>query len=229
MGFTQFYAGKRLVNALAIPYIHLGRVTYIDLISFDDRQKYIVAYPLEHHRKHKEHIELNKGNVDFDSPENHKVLSKFRIASSFFDPEMNKFSNANNQSNGNFSPFDNDRLGDNLLICEGVKDAMIATRNGLNAIAFQGGAMTHVSFGDSEFLKLLKKRSSIGICFDNDEPGKTGATELKTLLESKGISNVNIVDLSDVCALKGEDLTDYFLKYQGDVKTLVQRAMGAKS
>jgi hypothetical protein len=229
MGFTQFYAGTRLINALAIPYIHLGRVTYIDLISFDHNQKYIVAYPLEHHRKHKDHIELNKGNIDFESPKSHKVFSSFRIASSFFDPEMNRFSNANNQSNGNFSPFNSDRLGENLLICEGVKDAIIATKHGLNAIAFQGGAMTHVSFNDYEFLKLLKKRSSIGICFDNDEPGKIGAMELKTLLESKGIQNVNIVDLSDVCTLKGEDLADYFLKYQGDAKTLVKRAMGANS
>jgi hypothetical protein len=229
IGFTQFYIGTRLIDALAIPYTHLGRVTYIDLISFDNDQKYIVAYPLEHHRKHKEHIKLNKGNIDFDSPKSHKVFSKFRIASSFFDPELNSFANANNQSNGNFSPFDNDRLGDNLLICEGVKDAMIATRKGLNAITFQGGAMTHVSFNDSEFLKLLRKRSSIGICFDNDEPGRTGAMELKTLLSSKGIQNVNIVDLSDVCRLKGEDLADYFLKYKGDAKTLIQRAMGANS
>lgn len=229
IGFTQFYTGTRLINAVAIPYIHLGRVTYIDLISFDDRQKYIVAYPLEHHRKHKEHIELNKGNVDFELPERQNVFSRFRIASSFFDPELNSFVGATNQSNGNFSPFDNDRLGDNLLICEGVKDAMIATKNGLNAIAFQGGARTLFSFNDIEFIRLLKKRSSIGICFDNDEPGKIGATELKTLLESKGVSNINIVDLSDVCTLKGEDLADYFLKYKGDAKTLIQRAMGVNS
>ena len=39
---------------------------------------------------------------------------------------------------------------------------------------------------------------------------------------------ITMIDLSDVCSLKGEDLTDYFLKYKGDVKTLVQRAMGAK-
>jgi DNA primase len=83
------------------------------------------------------------------------------------------------------------------------------------------------TFENELIIEKLKKRSSIGICFDNDEPGRTGARELKTLLEGKGIQNVNIVDLGDVCRLKGEDLADYFLKYQGDAKTLIKRAMGA--
>ncbi len=111
------------------------------------------------------------------------------------------------------------------MLLEMLKGKEICAGSKLNSIEVEDV----FKFNDSEFLKLLKKRSSIGICFDNDDAGRTGATELKTLLESKGIQNVNIVDLSDVCTLKGEDLADYFLKYQGDVKTLIKRAMGVVS
>ena len=157
---------------------------------------------------------LNAKNKGFEDALEQKKLSKCRLASSF--KNTNRIDSLKRKPN------------EPLFICEGYKDALIAIRYGLTAISASGGAKSLETFKNESILEKLKNRSSIGICFDNDHAGRTGAKELKDILKRKGISNVNIVDLSDVCSLKGEDLSDYFLKYKGDAKTLMQRAMGAK-
>ncbi len=203
-------------KCLAIPYFSNDKVTYIDLIRWVGDgyvNKQFRAYPLAEHLS--EHKHLNAKNDGFENAMEQKKLSKCRLASNF--------KNIGRKDSLKRKP------DEPLFICEGFKDALIATHFNLNAISTAGGAQSLGTFENESIIEKLKKRSSIGICFDNDEPGRTGATELKALLESKGISNVNIVDLSDVCRLKGEDLADYFLKYKGDAKTLIQRAMGANS
>lgn len=201
-------------ECLAIPYFSNDKVTYIDLMKWGGdnfKEKKIYAYPSKEHVQKHQH--LNAKNDGFENAMDLKKLSKCRLASNF--------KNIGRKDSLKRKP------DEPLLICEGFKDALVATYFNLTAISTAGGAKSLGTFENESIIEKLKKRSSIGICFDNDEPGRTGAKELKTLLESKGISNVNIVDLSDVCTLKGEDLTDYFLKYRGDAKTLVQRAMGA--
>jgi 5S rRNA maturation endonuclease (ribonuclease M5) len=197
-------------ECLAIPYFSNDKVTYIDLMKWGGdnfKEKKIYAYPS------KEHVHLNAKNDGFENAMELKKLSKCRLASNL--------KNIGRKDSLKRKP------DEPLLICEGFKDALIATYFGLNAISTAGGAKSLGTFENELIIEKLKKRSSIGICFDNDDPGRTGAKELKALLENKGISNVNIVDLSDVCSLKGEDLADYFLKYKGDSKTLIQRARGA--
>jgi hypothetical protein len=203
-----------IYECITIPYFSEEKVTYIDLMKWggdDFKEKKIYAYPSPKHIQ--EHKHLNVKNDGFENAMELKKLSKCRLASNF--------KNTGRKDSLKRKP------DEPLFVCEGFKDSLIATYFDLNAISTAGGAQSLGTFENESIIELLKKRSSIGICFDNDEPGKAGATELKTLLESKGVTNVNIVDLSDVCTLKGEDLTDYFLKYQGDAKTLVKRAMGA--
>ena len=201
-------------KCLAIPYFSNDKVTYIDLIRWIGdgyTNKQFRAYPLAEHLS--EHKHLNVKNDGFENAMELKKLSKCRLASNF--------KNTGRKDSLKRKP------DEPLFICEGYKDALIATRYGLTGISASGGAKSLETFKDESVIEKLSNRSSIGICFDNDEPGRTGEKELKSILESKGISNINIVDLSDVCTLKGEDLADYFLKYQGDAKTLVKRAMGA--
>jgi len=202
-------------ECITIPYFSEEKVTYIDLMKWcgdNFKEKRIYAYPSPKHIQ--EHKHLNAKNDGFEDAMEQKKLSKCRLASNF--------KNIGRKDSLKRKP------DEPLFICEGFKDALIATYFNLNAISTAGGAKSLGTFENELIIEKLKRRSSIGICFDNDETGKTGAKELKDILGSKGVRNVNIVDLGDICRLKGEDLTDYFLKYHGDVKTLIKRARGAK-
>lgn len=92
-------------------------------------------------------------------------------------------------------------------LCAGFKDATIARKNGLNAISF--------SHGEGSFPKLYKRMftgKKIFICYDNDEGGADGAARTATLLKEVG-AYPYIVDLSLVCAEKGQDIHDFFTIY----------------
>lgn len=100
----------------------------------------------------------------------------------------------------------------------GFKDAAIARKNGLNAVTF-----TH---GEGSFPKLYKhsfKGKKVYICYDNDEGGREGAKRTATLLKEAGAYPI-IVDLSLVCAEEGEDIHDFFIKYQNTSKDLEELA-----
>lgn len=212
---TEYNIGWCAVTeCLAIPYICNGSVSYIDLIKWAGdgfKEKKVYCYPLKNHIE--KHAHLNTKNSGFNKANELKKFSKIRLASS-----IKKMPRVEGIKRKPHEP---------LLICEGFKDAMVATAHGFNAISGASGAMSFESYENESVIEQLKKRSSIGICFDNDEAGKTGARELKALLEKKGAQNVNIVDLGDVCTGRGEDLTDYFMKYKGCKKHILEQAMGS--
>ena len=93
------------------------------------------------------------------------------------------------------------------LICAGEKDMAIARTNGFNAITITGGEralpITLESFRDRK----------IAICYDHDDTGIEGAKNLANAL-LKYAKEVRVVtNFHEVCVGKGEDLTDFFMKY----------------
>jgi DNA primase len=105
------------------------------------------------------------------------------------------------------------------LICAGEKDATIAKSYGFNAISITGGE----HFIPTLFLNEFKSKK-VYIIYDNDETGKMGSETLAMHLQPIA-SEVKVVDLSDVCVNKGEDLWDYFIKYNKDSKDLITKLL----
>jgi len=95
----------------------------------------------------------------------------------------------------NIDMLDNIGKGNNLLICEGEFDCMIAVQNGYNAIGIPGvnNAPTN--------LKTLVKDFDLTIAFDNDDPGIKGMQVVTDLIGKK----VKILNLN-----KHKDLTELF-------------------
>lgn len=102
------------------------------------------------------------------------------------------------------------------LICAGEKDATIARSFGFNAISFTGGeqSIPHI------FLNEMKNKT-IYIVYDNDDAGRKGSKKLAMYLYPL-TSKLHIVDLSETCTINGEDLWDYFIKYQKTSKDLIE-------
>ena len=104
------------------------------------------------------------------------------------------------------------------VICAGEKDMAIGRTFGLNAITITGGEGTIPEF----FLNDFKGRT-VYIVYDNDDAGITGAIKLAIALKPY-VSKLKILDLSETCTEKGEDLWDYFKKYNktlDDFKKLI--------
>lgn len=105
------------------------------------------------------------------------------------------------------------------VICAGEKDMAIGRTYGLNAITITGGEGTIPSF----FLKDFKDRT-VYIIYDNDDAGQIGAIKLAVALKPF-VKKLKILDVSNTCKEKGEDLWDYFKKYNQtieDLKTLIR-------
>lgn len=101
------------------------------------------------------------------------------------------------------------------LICAGEKDMLIARAKGFNAISFTGGENNTPTL----FLNEFKDRP-VYIIYDNDEVGKTGAKKLAIALKQH-TSKVHVVDISSICTEKGEDLWDFFCKYNKRKQDLI--------
>lgn len=94
------------------------------------------------------------------------------------------------------------------LLCAGEKDMAIARAKGFNAISFTGGEMS--------FPKLFKhsfKGRKIYITYDNDQAGRDGALKSALLLKEAGADPHIVLAHYLVCAEKGEDIHDFFMKY----------------
>lgn len=120
---------------------------------------------------------------------------------------------------GLISPYDLWRFDTNhpTLICAGEKDMAIARTKGFNAITITGGEGYLPKFFGRDF-----RDREIFIIYDNDTVGKKGAINVANYI-SKFTSKIKIIDLSDICTEKGEDLWDYFMKYKKTAKDLVNK------
>lgn len=93
------------------------------------------------------------------------------------------------------------------LICAGEKDMSIARTHGFNAITLTGGELAL-----PKQLNYFKDRY-VAIVYDNDDTGIVGANKLATEL-SKITPHIKVItEFHKVCVEKGEDITDYFVKY----------------
>lgn len=106
-------------------------------------------------------------------------------------------------------PFDRWRTTDKnkwTLLCAGEKDTLVALSRGFNAITVIGGEMT--------VPKILREFTGrkIAICYDNDAAGIKGSVNVARVLLPIA-KEVRIIDISKTCKEKGEDITDFFVKY----------------
>lgn len=94
------------------------------------------------------------------------------------------------------------------IICAGEKDMSIARSCGLNAITLTGGERALPL--PIEYFRDRK----VAICYDHDDTGIEGAKALANAL-LKYVKEVKVVtNFHEVCVEKGEDITDFFMKYK---------------
>lgn len=101
------------------------------------------------------------------------------------------------------------------IICAGEKDMAIARSKGFNAITISGGEGTLPKYFGNDFTDR-----EIYIVYDNDQTGKKGAVKVAKYL-LKFTDRVKVIDISNICMEKGEDLWDFFMKYNKTAKDLV--------
>lgn len=93
------------------------------------------------------------------------------------------------------------------LICAGEKDMAVARSNGFNAITITGGERALPL--PIEFFRNRK----VAICYDHDDTGIAGANALADALLPY-VKEVKVVTgFHEICTEKGEDITDFFMKY----------------
>lgn len=102
------------------------------------------------------------------------------------------------------------------LICAGEKDMAIARTHGFNAITITGGENT--------LPKLLKSFTNrvVAIVYDNDGPGMHGAKKLALALLKYTKSVKVVTGFHEVCKETGEDITDFFTKYNKTKDDLIE-------
>ena len=100
------------------------------------------------------------------------------------------------------------------LICAGEKDMAVARSQGFNAITITGGE------GVTPLLINEFKGRKVAICYDNDDAGIQGARRLAAVLRPY-TNAIKVVDgFHEQCTERGEDLTDFFMKYGGTATDL---------
>jgi putative DNA primase/helicase len=92
-----------------------------------------------------------------------------------------------------------------IIICEGEWDRLILEQNGFHAMTGTTGVGTF----KPEWKDLFRGRHAY-VCFDNDDPGRSGALKVAEILH-KTAASVHIIALPDDVGHKG-DVTDFFVK-----------------
>ncbi|WP_395052207.1 VapE domain-containing protein [Flavobacterium sp.] len=111
---------------------------------------------------------------------------------------------------------------ENLIICEGEKDTIIAHSRGFNTITFGSGSI----HSKKENIELLQLRcNNLFVCFDADDTGTIGMQNLTKLypkiLQLQLPKNENI---------KGYDITDYFQEHSAqDFQKIIDLAVKNKN
>ena len=102
------------------------------------------------------------------------------------------------------------------IICAGEKDMAIARSFGFNAITITGGERAIPLT-----LNYFKDRKIV-ICYDNDEAGIEGAKNLANVLLDYAKEVKVVTGFHNVCSEKGEDITDFFMKYNQTREDLIK-------
>jgi len=127
-------------------------------------------------------------------------------------------------SNGIIMPYDSWIESDKQTVCivAGQKDLAIALSNDINAITITGGEGTLPKYFTKDFAE-----KNVLIIYDNDEVGRNGALNIATFLKPHA-KTIRIVNIAPVCIEKGEDLWDFFVKYEKSKYDLISIANETK-
>jgi DNA primase len=120
---------------------------------------------------------------------------------------------------GMIIPFDKWResaFNRTTLICAGEKDMAIARTYGFNAITITGGEASL-----PKALKYFKDRKVV-IAYDNDGAGILGAKKLAATLKPYTSTVKVLTKFHEVCSNRGEDITDFFMKYRKTKEDLIK-------
>ena len=101
-----------------------------------------------------------------------------------------------------------------ILICAGEKDMAVARSNGFKAFTLTGGEQALPLS-----LNWFKNRN-VAICYDNDEAGISGANKLAAHIYNVANKVKVVTNFHKVCALKGEDITDFFVAHEKTAEDL---------
>ena len=101
------------------------------------------------------------------------------------------------------------------LLCAGEKDMAVARSNGFNAITLTGGELT------KPILINAFRDRKVAIVYDNDQAGHDGALRIAAILKEVAKEVKVVVGFHNVCTEKGEDITDFFMKYGGTREQLI--------
>lgn len=108
---------------------------------------------------------------------------------------------------------------DQLVICEGEFDCLVLRAYGIPAITSTAGARTF----KEEWIEQLSFVRHLYVCFDNDEAGQQGATELiEKLGAALPATSVLQITLPDEVGEHG-DITDYFKLPNSDPSDLFEK------
>ena len=102
------------------------------------------------------------------------------------------------------------------LICAGEKDMAVARSHGFNAITLTGGERITPRI-TADF-----KDRSVAICYDNDDAGLKGAKQLAIALLPYAKTIKVVTGFHEICVEHGEDITDFFTKYEKTKEDLIQ-------
>lgn len=102
------------------------------------------------------------------------------------------------------------------LLCAGEKDMAIARSHGFNAITLTGGEQAL-----PRFYNFFKDRT-IAILYDNDATGITGGIKLAEALLPYAKCVKNVTNFHEICKEKGEDIWDFFCKYNKTREDLIE-------
>ena len=109
---------------------------------------------------------------------------------------------------------------ENIIICEGEKDVIVAASRGFNAVTFGSCTKTVLQ---SEIELLQKRCKTLFICYDNDEPGIAGRDRI-----IKQFPQIVPLQLPNN-GIVGYDITDYFQEHTADdFQTLINSALENK-
>ncbi len=106
---------------------------------------------------------------------------------------------------------------DKIVICEGEMDRLLSVAKGIQAVTGTHGAMTF----KEEWVESFKKFQEIYICYDNDDAGIKGAQRTAKMLSSVN-NNVYLIILPKEVG-DGGDITDYFIKLNGNAEDLFSK------
>ncbi len=111
---------------------------------------------------------------------------------------------------------------ENLIICAGEKDVIVANSRGFHAVTF-GSEAIHPK--DEQIKKLHSLCNNLFICYDNDKTGENGRNAI-----TNRFSEIIPLKLPENETFKGYDITDYFQEHSAqDFQKIMDLAVKNKS